>query len=66
MRNEIEIMNTEPKHIFTRVKKKFVVVSLTVAKPEKFIPIEVRLPANVKRITGILVTASAAWTRLEP
>lgn len=59
-------MSAEAKHIFTRVKRKFIVTTLIVAKPEKFIPIEVRLPANVKRITGVLVTASAAWTRLEP
>lgn len=59
-------MSAEAKNIFTRVKRKFVITTLTVSKPEKFIPIEVRLPANVKRITGVLVTASAAWTKLEP
>ena len=45
--------------IVTKIKRKTIIVKLEVSKLERFKSIEIRLPANVKKITGILVTASA-------
>lgn len=47
--------------IVTRIKRKYVVVVLDITKLEKFKPIDLRLPANVKRVTGVLVTTSKPW-----
>jgi hypothetical protein len=44
--------------ITTRTKRKLIVSMFEVSKLERFKPFEIRLPANVKRLTGILVTAS--------
>jgi hypothetical protein len=44
--------------IVTRIKYKYAVVKVDINKLERFLPIDVRLPANVKRVTGVLVTAS--------
>lgn len=52
--------------ITTRVKRNFVVLHLTIEYPEKFKPFEVKLPANVRRVTGIMVTASATWINSGP
>jgi hypothetical protein len=51
--------------IVTRTKRKIIITKLEVNKLERFRSIEIRLPANVKKVTGILVTASQAWP-LEP
>lgn len=51
--------------IVTKTKRKIIITRLEVNKLERFKPIEIRLPANVKKVTGILVTASATW-ELEP
>jgi hypothetical protein len=51
--------------IVTRTKRKIIVTKLEVNKLERFKPVEIHLPANVKKVTGILVTASATW-HLEP
>jgi hypothetical protein len=47
--------------ITTSSKRKIIITKFEVTKLEKFKPFEIRLPANVKKITGILVTASASW-----
>jgi hypothetical protein len=47
--------------ITTRTKRKIIVVKFEVSKLERFKPFEIRLPANVKKVTGILVTATASW-----
>lgn len=47
--------------ISTITKRKVIVTKIQVAKLERFRPIEIKLPANVKKVTGILVTASATW-----
>lgn len=51
--------------IVTKTTRKIIIVKLEVNKLERFKPFEIRLPANVKKVTGILVTASATWP-LEP
>ena len=47
--------------IITRVKRKYAIVRVEITKLERFKPIEIRLPSNITRITGLRVTASA-WT----
>lgn len=37
-----------------------------IKKHERFLPVEIRLPSNVVKVTGILVTASATWKDLAP
>jgi hypothetical protein len=44
--------------IVTKTKRKIIITKFEVAKLERFRPVEIRLPANVRRITGILMTAS--------
>lgn len=44
--------------VTTRVKYKYVIVRMEIDKLERFKPAEIRLPANVKRVKGVLVTAS--------
>lgn len=44
--------------VVTKVKRKYVVVNVEIDKLHRFLPIEVRLMSNVRRITGILVTVS--------
>lgn len=51
--------------IITKTKRKIIITKLEVSKLERFKSFEIRLPANVKKVTGILVTASATW-HLEP
>jgi hypothetical protein len=46
--------------ISTITKKKVIVSQIFVTKLERFMPFEIKLPANVKAITGILVTASGS------
>ena len=46
--------------IITKTKRKIVITKLEVTRLERFRPFEIRLPANVKKITGILATTSAA------
>jgi hypothetical protein len=48
--------------ITTRTKRKLIVTRFEVSKLERFKPFEIRLPANVKKLTGILVTASGKKT----
>jgi hypothetical protein len=45
--------------IITKVKRKHVITKVEVTKLERFKPIEIRLPSNIVRITGLLGTASA-------
>ena len=47
--------------ILTRTKRKTVITTVQISKPERYKPIDVRLPSNVTRITGILVTSTAWW-----
>jgi hypothetical protein len=47
--------------ILTRTKRKTVITTVQISKPERYKPIDVRLPSNVTRITGILVTSTASW-----
>lgn len=44
--------------ITTSTKRKTIVTRITIDALERFKPIEIRLPANIKKITGVLVTAS--------
>lgn len=52
--------------ITTRIKRKIIVTKVEIEKFERFKPFEIKLPANVKKVTGILVTASATWTDSGP
>lgn len=45
--------------IVTKTKRRIIVTKLEVDKLERFRPFEIRLPANVKKVTGIAVTASS-------
>jgi Na+-translocating ferredoxin:NAD+ oxidoreductase RnfE subunit len=45
--------------ITTKVKRKITITKVVVSKLERFKPFEIRIPANVTKITGILVTVSA-------
>jgi hypothetical protein len=47
--------------ITTTSKRKTIITKFEVTKLERFKSFEIRLPANVKKITGVLVTASATW-----
>lgn len=44
--------------ITTKVKRKIIITKIEVTKLERFVPFEIRLPANVSKVTGLLVTAS--------
>lgn len=44
--------------VVTRVKYKYTLVKLELDKLERYKPVEIRLPANVKRVMGLLVTAT--------
>jgi hypothetical protein len=44
--------------ITTKIKRKVIVTKIEVTKLERFAPFEIRLPANVTNVTGLLVTAS--------
>ena len=45
--------------IVTKTKRRLIIAKLEVNKLERFKPFEIRLPANVKRVTGIAVTTSS-------
>lgn len=45
--------------ITTKVKRKIIITKVVISKAERFKPFEIRIPANVTKITGVLVTASA-------
>lgn len=45
--------------IITKTKRKIIIAKLEITRLERFKPFEIRLPSNVKEITGILVTTSA-------
>jgi len=45
--------------VITRTRRKIIVVTLEINKLERFKPFEIKLPANVKKVSGILVTISA-------
>lgn len=47
--------------ILTRTKRKTVITTVQISKPERYKTIDVRLPSNVTCITGILVTTTASW-----
>lgn len=42
--------------IVTKTKRKIIVKTVVVEYMTKYFPIEIQLPANVKEVTGILVT----------
>ncbi len=42
--------------VTTRTKRKIIITKLDVNVPEPYITFEVRLPANITKVTGILVT----------
>ncbi|MEX1239458.1 MAG: hypothetical protein WEB30_07065 [Cyclobacteriaceae bacterium] len=44
--------------ITTTIKRKIIVTKVEVTKMERFVPFEIKLPANITRVTGLLVTAS--------
>jgi hypothetical protein len=44
--------------IITKTKRKIIITKFEVDKLERFKLFEIRLPANVKKVTKILVTAS--------
>ena len=45
--------------IITKTKRRIIIAKLEVSKLERFKPFEIRLPANVNKVTGILVTTTA-------
>lgn len=45
--------------IITKTKRRIIITKLEVTKLERFKPFEIRLPANVKKVTGIAVTIAA-------
>jgi hypothetical protein len=47
--------------ILTKTKRKTLITTVQISKPERYKTIDVRLPSNVTRITGILVTTTASW-----
>jgi hypothetical protein len=47
--------------IVTKIKRKTIVSAVQISKPERYKSIDVRVPSNVTRITGILVTTTATW-----
>jgi hypothetical protein len=47
--------------IITKTKRRFIIAKLEINTLERFKPFEIRLPANVKKVTGIAVTTSRAW-----
>lgn len=47
--------------IITKTRRKIIITKLELDKLERFKPFEIRLPANVKKVTGIAVTTSAKW-----
>lgn len=42
----------------TRTKRKYLIHRLEINGQERFRQFEIRLPANVKQVTGILITTS--------
>ena len=45
--------------IVTKTTRRIIVAKVAISKLERFKPFEIRLPANVKKVTGIAVTTSA-------
>ena len=48
--------------IVTKTKRRTVITTVPVNKPERFMPIDIRIPSNAVMITGVLVTSSASLT----
>jgi hypothetical protein len=48
--------------IVTQTRRKTVVTMVAIEKPERFRPIDIRLPSNAVSITGVLVTCTANWS----
>jgi hypothetical protein len=44
--------------VTTKTKRRIIIAKIVVNKLERFKPIEINLPSNVVKITGILVTTS--------
>lgn len=44
--------------IITKTKRKVIIVKLHIDELKNYEPCEIKLPANVKRVTGIAVTAT--------
>jgi hypothetical protein len=44
--------------ITTKTRRKIIVAKFDIESFERFKPFDIKLPANVKKVTGILVTAS--------
>jgi len=47
--------------IVTKTKRRTIITTVQVSKPERYRPIDIRLPSNATCITGILVTTTASW-----
>ena len=47
--------------IVTKTKRRIIMTKLEINQFERFKPFEIRLPANVKKVTGIGVTTSGKW-----
>jgi len=47
--------------IVTSIKRRTIVTTVAISRPERYIPIDIRLPSNATCITGVLVTTSASW-----
>ena len=47
--------------IVTKAKRRIIIAKMEIEKFERFKPFEIRLPANVTKVTGIAVTTSAKW-----
>jgi len=45
--------------IITKTKRRIIITKLEITKLERFKPFEIRLPTNVKKVTGIAVTTAA-------
>lgn len=52
--------------ITTRIKRKIIITKMEIKQAERFKLFEIKLPANVTKVTGILITASAIWTDSGP
>jgi len=48
--------------VITTTKRKVIITKVSIEKLERFKPFEIRLPANARKVTGVMVTSSATWT----
>jgi len=48
--------------IVTETKRRTIITMIDIDKPERFKPIDIRIPSNATSITGVLVTTTASWS----